>query len=117
MGPNLTDERFHNTGIPGADAGREAATHQEGDRGAFKTPTLRQVAGRGPYMHDGSLATLRDVIDHYDRGGRPKQGAAAKIDASRLDPEMGELHLSDGERHALEAFLGALDGVVKEGFR
>ncbi|MEZ5352156.1 MAG: cytochrome c peroxidase [Bryobacteraceae bacterium] len=112
VGPNLTDERFHNTGVPGDDPGRYASTGKAGDKGAFKTPTLREVAGRGPYMHDGSLATLEDVIEHYDRGGRDKAGSAP----GNLDPEMEELHLTEGEKKALAEFLRALTGVVREGF-
>jgi cytochrome c peroxidase len=58
-------------------------------------------------MHDGSLATLEDVIDHYDKGGRPHPS---------LDAEMGKLDLSASEKKALAAFLRALSGVVKDGF-
>jgi cytochrome c peroxidase len=72
-GPNFTDNAFH-PGIAskfdeGADIGRLAATSEEYDRGSFKTPTLRDVARRGPYMHDGSLATLEEVVERYNRGG------------------------------------------------
>jgi cytochrome c peroxidase len=107
VGPNLTDERFHNTGLPGADPGRFNVTGREKDRGAFKTPTLREVARRAPYMHDGTLATLEDVIDHYDKGGNPH---------SSLDAEMGKLDLTASEKKALAAFLRALSGIVKDGF-
>ena len=67
VGPNFTDERFHNTGVAWldgrfADDGRFAISHNERERGAFKTPTLREIALTAPYMHDGSLATLDDVI-------------------------------------------------------
>src|SRR2546423_1002440 len=65
-------------------------------RGAFKTPTLRDVSRRGPYMHDGSLATLEDVIEYYDRGGNHNP---------YLDENIVPLHLSDGEKKALLAFL------------
>ena len=73
-GPNLTDEEFHNTGVAWrtgtlTDAGRSAVTHAAADRGAFKTPTLREISRTAPYMHDGSLATLNDVIEYYDGGG------------------------------------------------
>ena len=71
VGPNFTDERFHNTGAgDGSDPGRCAVTGREEDRGAFKTPSLREAARTPPYMHDGSLATLEDVIEFYDKGGR-----------------------------------------------
>ncbi|MCA9134023.1 MAG: cytochrome-c peroxidase, partial [Planctomycetales bacterium] len=72
-GANFTDNGFHNLGVSfhkeQADMGREVISSLGGDRGAFKTPTLRDIARTAPYMHDGSLATLDDVIDHYARGG------------------------------------------------
>ncbi len=63
---------------------------------AFKTPTLRDVARRGPYMHDGSVTTLDDVIALYDRGG---------IDRPSRDSEIHSLKLSAGEKADLIAFL------------
>lgn len=99
VGPNFTDERFHNTGLPGKDRGRDG-------RGEFKTPTLREAANRAPYMHDGSLATLEDVIEHYDKGGEANP---------HLDPEMHELKLTAEEKRHLLAFLKALSGTVREG--
>src|SRR5262249_54473933 len=64
---NFTDERFHNTGVSWGrepiDLGRFNHTRQVEDRGKFKTPTLRGVSLTAPYMHDGSLATLEDVVD------------------------------------------------------
>jgi cytochrome c peroxidase len=113
VGPNLTDERFHNTGLPGGDPGRHEVTGRPSDRGAFKTPTLREVAVRPPYMHDGSLRTLSEVIEHYDRGGAGKEG---RVPAG-LDPEMEKLDLTGSEKKALEAFLRSLSGVVKDGYR
>jgi cytochrome c peroxidase len=109
-GPNLTDEDFHNTGIASragarADPGRAGVTGDAKDRGAFKTPTLREVARRGPYMHDGSLSTLEQVVDYYDRGG---EGAG-------LDPHMRPLHLTAGEKQDIVAYLGALNGSIREG--
>jgi cytochrome c peroxidase len=102
-GANFSDEGFHNTGVgwgrEPADAGRHAATRDDADRGKFKTPTLRGVSLTAPYMHDGSLKTLDDVVDFYDRGG---------IANPRLDPLLGPLHLSADERRALAAFLKAL---------
>ncbi|MEX2261347.1 MAG: cytochrome c peroxidase [Bryobacteraceae bacterium] len=107
LGPNLTDERFHNTGIGGLDdPGRYAITKQEPDRGAFKTPTLREAAGTGPYMHNGSIATLEKVIEEYDKGGKASPS---------LDPEMRPLKLTDAEKKALLAFLKALSGKIREG--
>jgi cytochrome c peroxidase len=79
-GPNFTDEGFHNLGVgmdqEKPDEGRYGAikadhADQTGMTGAFKTPTLREIARTAPYMHDGSLATLEAVIDHYDKGGVP----------------------------------------------
>jgi cytochrome c peroxidase len=111
MGANLTDESFHNTGIAWrdgreADAGRFFVTHRERDRGAFKTPTLRQIAAVAPYMHDGSKATLQDVIEYYDQGGNH---------APNLDPEIHPLHLTAGEKAALLALLRSFTGEVREG--
>jgi cytochrome c peroxidase len=109
-GPNFTDDRFHNTGVGArtatADAGRFAVTHDDRDRGAFKTPTLRDVALTAPYMHDGSLATLEDVVEFYDRGGvrNPNQ-----------DRRMRPLNLSADEKRQLVAFLKALNGRITEG--
>ena len=113
LGPNLTDERFHNTGVGYADGrfadnGRFAVSGRERDRGAFKTPTLRNVAQTAPYMHDGSMATLEDVIDDYDEGGTPNP---------YLDREIRKLDLSATEKAALAAFLRALTGDVQEGLR
>ncbi len=76
VGPNFTDERFHNTGIAWPDGdlldpGRLEVTGNKKDQGAFKTPTLREIARTDPYMHDGSLATLEEVIEFYNRGGNP----------------------------------------------
>ena len=108
VGPSLTDEDFHNTGIALAsgDAGRYAVTSREPDRGAFKTPSLREVARTGPYMHDGSIATLEDVVEFYDRGGRPNP---------RLDREIHALGLSTDEKRDVLAFLRTLTGSVTAG--
>ena len=105
-GPNLTDERFHNTGVAWRDGrlqdvGRFAVTKQEPDRGAFKTPTLRDVALTAPYMHDGSLPTLEKVIDRYSNGG---------IKNPHLDEEIRPLNLSADEQRDLLAFLKSLTG-------
>ena len=111
VGPNFTDERFHNTGIAWrggvlSDSGRYVVTGREEQLGAFKTPTLREVALTAPYMHDGSLATLEDVIEFYDRGGNANP---------YLDPGLRRLNLTDEEKEALLAFLRALSGEVREG--
>src|SRR5207237_750145 len=111
VGPNFTDERFHNTGVAWrggslADEGRFAVSRRQEDRGAFRTPTLREVARTAPYMHDGAFATLEEVIEHYDKGGVPNP---------QLDPEIRPLHLTPEEKRQLLAFLRALSGEVTEG--
>jgi len=83
------------------DDGRFEVTRQPGDRWAYKTPSLRNVTLTAPYMHDGSLATLSEVIEFYDRGG---------IDNPGKDPLVQPLHLNPEERQALEAFLHTLTG-------
>jgi cytochrome c peroxidase len=102
-GPNYTDESFHNTGVSWGtdDLCRFEFTGDESHRGQFKTPTLRNVALTAPYMHDGSMATLRDVVEFYDRGGN---------DNPHLDPAIRPLELSEQEKQDLEAFLRALTG-------
>jgi cytochrome c peroxidase len=111
-GNRFTDEAFHNTGVAwreGAlqDEGRAAITGKIYHKGAFKTPTLREVGRRGPYMHDGSLATLEDVIEFYDRGGNKNP---------YLDENIVPLHLSEAEKKALLAFLrNGLAGTIRDG--
>jgi cytochrome c peroxidase len=125
--PNFSDNKFHNTGVgakgrdyaalareaagrtaddlarsPGtSELGRWIVTRQTRDLGSFKTPGMRDVARTAPYMHDGSLATLHDVVDFYDRGGEPN---------ARLDPLMAPLKLSDRDKLDLIAFMDALTG-------
>jgi cytochrome c peroxidase len=98
------DLGFHNLGIGFAggrfaDAGRYRVTGVQSDLGAFRTPSLRNVAVTAPYMHDGSLATLEDVVDFYDAGGRPNPF---------LSPFIRPLYLDDYEKAALVAFLRTL---------
>ena len=111
IGPTLSDEQFHNTGVAWAegrfqDDGRAGVTGRDPDRGAFRTPTLREVARTAPYMHDGSLRTLDDVIGFYDRGGRSNPG---------LDREIRPLHLTATEKRQLVALLRAFSGELIEG--
>src|SRR5262249_12917446 len=72
-GINFTANAYHNIGVgmdkPTPDEGRSAITKNPADFGAFKTPTLRDIARTAPYMHDGSLKTLEEVVDYYDKGG------------------------------------------------
>lgn len=99
----FTDEKFHNTGIGVKngvpEAGRAAVTADPSETGAFKTPTLRGVGLTAPYMHDGSIATLREVVAFYARGGEQN---------SHLDPKMKKLELSQADQDALVAFLESL---------
>lgn len=111
LGSNLSDEGFHNTGVAWIngrllDSGRALVTDLNRDRGAFKTPTLRQITITAPYMHDGSLATLEEVVDFYDQGGNPNP---------ELDPLIKPLVLNSREKRALIAFLRSLSGSVSEG--
>ena len=99
-GGNFSDGGFHNLGVgihaKEPDLGRYNETKLLGDRGAFKTPTLREIARTAPYMHDGSLATLEDVVEYYDKGGTRNP---------QLDEEMFPLKLTEQERADLVVFL------------
>jgi cytochrome c peroxidase len=103
----FTDGKFHNIGVgvndegEPTDLGRYSETKVESDKGAFKTPTLRNVALTAPYMHDGSLKTLKAVVDFYAGGGNSNP---------YLDPKMKTIHLSGQERADLVAFLESLTG-------
>ncbi len=116
VGFNFTDEQFHNVGIGWdektgkfADLGRWAIDPIGGkldaDIGAFKTPTLRDIERTAPYMHDGSLATLEQVVEHYDKGGNPNPS---------LDPDMKKLDLTSQEKGDVVAFMKALTGETKK---
>jgi cytochrome c peroxidase len=101
----LTDNKFHNVGV-GSDGkpphiGRQKISKLARDWGKFKTPTLRDISKTAPYMHDGTLQTLEEVIDYYDRGGLANWN---------LDPDMKLLKLSKKEKGDLLAFLKSLDG-------
>ena len=138
-GPRLTDDHFHNTGVPASslvaavDSGRTTGVRQvvdgefnclsrysdakpedcselrfavtEGEEllRAFKTPSLRNVAARAPFMHAGQLTTLGDVIEHYNRAPRAPFGKS----------ELKRLKLSATERRQIEAFLGTLSAPSK----
>lgn len=107
-GPNFTDNKFHNLGVPQVgplkeDVGRYAVTKQDQDRGAFKTPTLRSVALTAPYMHDGVFKTLEEVIEFYNKGGEAVPGK---------DVFMTPLNLNDQEKKDLVEFLKALTGEL-----
>lgn len=104
-GSNFTLNAYHNLGVgadkPEPDVGRFEVTKNPKDWGAFKTPTLREIARTGPYMHDGSLQTLEEVVEFYNKGG---------IKNRNLDENMKELHLTDAEKKDLVAFMRALNG-------
>lgn len=106
-GFNFTDESYHNLGA-GMDAakpdlGRFEVTKVDTDRGAFKTPTLRNISDTAPYLHDGSEATLADVVEFYNKGG---------VKNDWLSQEIRPLNLSDRDKADLIAFLEALNGEV-----
>jgi len=106
----FADNKFHNLGV-GADTkgefvdqGRFEVTRNEADKGAFKTPSLRNIALTAPYLHDGSLATLKDVIDFYIGGGNSNP---------HLDKEIHALDFLGGqEREDLLEFLNSLTGEM-----
>jgi cytochrome c peroxidase len=103
-GFNFTDNGFHNIGVrnEGAeDVGRFAQRPVASLKGAFKTPTLRDVALTAPYMRNGAYRTLEEVVDHYDRGGDVKDN---------LSPEIKPLHLSAQEKADLVEFMKSLTG-------
>jgi hypothetical protein len=103
VGPNFTDERLHNTGVAFRDGRLIDVGAGHGD---FKTPTLRDVARTAPDMHDGSVATIEDVIELYDRGGNPNPS---------LDLELRTLRLTPEEKRTLATFLRTLTGDLREG--
>jgi len=115
VGANFTNEEFHNLGIgwneskqKHDDVGRWApepiGQKSDASLGAFKTPTVRNAALTAPYMHDGSFATLEEVVDHYDKGGNPNPS---------LDVDIKPLKLTPQEKADLVAFMKALTGTHK----
>ena len=116
-GPNFTDNGFHNIGIgmeaadsktetnAELDVGRFALSKLGGDKGAFKTPTLREIDRTAPYMHDGRFETLEEVVEFYDKGG---------IANEQLDEELFRLKLNDQQKSDLVAFLK--EGLASENY-
>jgi len=108
----FTDNKFHNLGV-GADTrgnlndvGRFSVTKNDADMGAFKTPSLRNLAGRGPYMHDGTFPTVKDALAHYIGGGNWN---------AHLDKEIHSLDvLTFDERDDLLQFLDSLNGKLPD---
>jgi cytochrome c peroxidase len=106
VGANFTDELYHNLGVGMSsskpDLGRYEQTRQDKDRGAFKTPTVRNVALTGPYMHDGSQKTLEEVVEWYDKGGHPNPWLSDKIK---------KLGLTAQEKSDLVEYMRSLTGA------
>ena len=100
VGANLSDEKYHNIGVgmdkEKPDIGREEVSKDPKERGAFKTPTIRNVASSAPYMHDGSQKTLEEVVDFYAKGGHPNPN---------LDEKIKKLDLSDQDKKDLVEFM------------
>ncbi|MFT7667841.1 MAG: cytochrome c peroxidase [Planctomycetota bacterium] len=102
-GPNFSDEDFHNTGIgvldEVAEEGRGAITGEAGDHGKFRTPGLRMLTKTAPYMHDGSQATLEEVVEYYRTGG---------VANAQLSDKLKPFTLSEADAANLVSFLRAL---------
>jgi len=100
-GHDMTDGDFHSTGLEThySDGGRETLTGIPGDNGRFRTPTLRNIALTGPYMHDGRFRTLMDVVRHYNEGG---------MESKNKDKLIKPLHLTEREMEDLVLFLESL---------
>ena len=105
VGANFTDELYHNLGVgmdvKEPDLGRFTQTKVEKDKGAFKTPTIRNIAQSGPYMHDGSQKTLEEVVEWYAKGGHPNANLSDKI--KKLD-------LTAQDKKDLVEFMKSLTG-------
>lgn len=105
VGFNFTDESYRNIGVgldqPDPDLGRFSISGKDKDRGAFKTPTLRDISLTAPYFHDGSAKTLLAVVEWYDQGG---------LQNPQLAPEIKELKLTAQEKADLVEFMHALTG-------
>lgn len=105
VGANFSDEKYHNLGVgmqsAKPDLGRYEITKSEADRGAFKTPTVRNVTQTGPYMHDGSQQTLEEVVEWYDKGGHPNP---------HLSDKMKKLNLTAQEKKDVVEYMKALTG-------
>jgi cytochrome c peroxidase len=106
-GANFADEQYHNLGVgmeaEKPDLGRFEISKQEKDKGAFKTPSLRNTALSPPYMHDGSQATLEEVVEWYDKGGHPNKW---------LSDKMKPLKLTDQEKQDVVAFM--VEGLTSD---
>ena len=103
-GWNFTDNKYHDIGLRSEDRGRILISGDLQDEKAFKTPSLRNISQRAPYMHDGSMMTLREVIVHYVGGFTPRPSLSSKIKP---------LSLTSQDIEDLEAFLMTLTGEDK----
>lgn len=108
LGQNFTDNLFHNLGIgwnakekKHKDEGRFKISAKIEDMGAFKTPTIREVNKHAPFMHDGSLLTLEDVVEHYNKGGNKNP---------QISPKLKKLGLTKAEVRAIVAMMKSLEG-------
>ncbi len=99
-GPNFTDNSYHNIGVTLTDGGRGSVVGDDTLTGAFKVPGLRNILYSSPYMHDGSLGTLEEVVRFYNQGGRHKEVANELIHP---------LKLTEDEIRDLVSFLGSLN--------
>ena len=117
VGSNFSDEQFHNLGVGWdtktgkfADLGRwviePIGAKNDASLGSFKTPTIRDIERTAPYMHDGSMTTLEQVVEHYDKGGNPNPS---------LDGDMKKLNLTAQDKADLIAFMKSLTGEIKKG--
>lgn len=102
--PTFDAPLFKNIGVLSLDGGRFQVTGEEAQRGFFRVPTLRNSALTAPYMHDGSMATLEEVLDFYAKGGGRRLGA------KNVDPLIRPFELTAREKEALVAFLEGLTG-------
>jgi len=107
VGANFTDEKYHNLGVgmeaEEPDLGRFSETEDDKDRGAFKTPTVRNISMTAPYMHDGSQKTLLEVVEWYAKGGHPNE---------HLSKDIKKLELSDQDKQDLVAFMA--EGLLSD---
>jgi cytochrome c peroxidase len=104
-GPNFSDNKYYNLGMHDADEGRYAVSKLDADRGAFKTATIRNATLTAPFMHDGSLETLEEVVEFYNKGG---------ADGSNKSELIFPLYLEEDEEEDLVAFLKAVTGSLPE---
>jgi cytochrome c peroxidase len=107
LGANFTDEKYHNLGVgmeaEKPDLGRFDKTEDDEDRGAFKTPTVRNISMTAPYMHDGSQKTLMEVVEWYAKGGHPNEHLSEKVK---------KLELTEQDKKDLVAFMA--EGLLGE---